>query len=403
MRSVHLVAGNGGLAWFQLLWPQVEVAMANNNNFAWHKPGQATLVAGTYKPLAVGPDTPWVNLPAARQMTGFLCGNNETHTSTPNSTTSLNGANIHAIAATLQAQTPTVIPAIQFRDADYGTAPGAPTAAQVASAGDAVNLFNSAASRAGGLLTMSSNAALYKAQYDAFAQLNRAANRSTQKKAYTTASGAAQFLGTNLAAKLALTQADLTMYGIDGNTPNNVRQIGETLIFTAKAFAMGLTNSVVLPAMRDDPHGAFADGRVNTVPGQLKNVLDGFMNHLSMLTDEATMETLADNTVITVSGDTTKNSLNRNGWPDGTPNNSNMVYVLGGGHLKTGWFGQIKAAGQAEGFDADGNAATYAGGNQAKFALASIAYAIAKRDDRLISPFANGITIANKFGNPKDL
>src|SRR5689334_24551713 len=38
-RSVHIVAGNGGLAWFQLFWPQNDVAAANNTNFAWHKPG----------------------------------------------------------------------------------------------------------------------------------------------------------------------------------------------------------------------------------------------------------------------------------------------------------------------------------------------------------------------------
>ena len=31
-RSVHIVAGNGGLAWFQLLWPQVDVAMARQHH-----------------------------------------------------------------------------------------------------------------------------------------------------------------------------------------------------------------------------------------------------------------------------------------------------------------------------------------------------------------------------------
>jgi len=403
MRSVHLVAGNGGLAWFQLLWPQVDIALANNNNFAWHLPGQGGLVAGTDKPLFVGPDTPFASLPAARQMTGFVCGQNETHTSTPNSTTALNGANIHAIAATLQAQTPTVIPAIQFKDADYGTAPGAPAAAQVASAAAAVGLFNSAASRAGGLLSMASNASLYKAQYDAFAQLNRASGMTTQKKSYSTASGAASFLGTNLAAKLQILPADYTMYGVDGSTRGNVKDIADTLIFTAKAFAMGLTNSVVLPAMRDDPHGAFADGSSNIVPNQLKKVLDGFMTHLSMLTDEATMETLADNTVITVSGDTPKDARNRSGWPDGTAQNSNLVFVFGNGHLKTGWFGKIPATGNALGFDPTGQDAAYNSGNTAKYALASIAYAIAKRDERMISPFANGLTIANFFGKPKDL
>jgi dihydroorotase-like cyclic amidohydrolase len=33
----------------------------------------------------------------------------------------------------------------------------------------------------------------------------------------------------------------------------------------------------------------------------------------------------ADTTVITVHGDTTKNPLNKNGWGDGTPANSNIV------------------------------------------------------------------------------
>ncbi len=35
--------------------------------------------------------------------------------------------------------------------------------------------------------------------------------------------------------------------------------------------------------------------------------------------------------------------------------------------------------------------------------MASIAYAIAKRDERAISQFANGLTISNKFGIPKDI
>ena len=401
-RSVHIVAGNGGLAWWQLLWPQPEIALANNPTFAWHKPGMASLIPGTFKPLAMGPDTPLAAIPAARQMTGFLCGNNETHTGQPQSTTLLNGSNIHAIAAVLQSANPSVIPAITVGQTSLGTAAGAPAAAQVGNAGDAVGLFNSAASRAGGLLAMSSHASLYKAQYDAFAQLNRAANRSTTKKSYTTASGAASFLGTNLAAKLSLQPEDLTMYGIDGNTRNNVRQIAEVLIFAVKAFKMGLTNAIVLPAMNDDPHGAFADGSVNTVPAQLKKVFDGFMTHLTATTDDVTLTTLADDIVFTISGDTTKDSRNASGWPDGTANNSNMIFVYSSGHLKSGWFGQILASGNAEGFNAQGATAAYNGPTQARLALASIAYAIAKRDERAISTFANGLQISNIFGNAKD-
>ena len=84
-RSVHLIAGNGGAAWFQLLWPHNDIAAANNTNFAWHRPGESMLVSGTDKPLTVGPDTPFRDLSPGKQMTCFQCGANETHTSNPTS------------------------------------------------------------------------------------------------------------------------------------------------------------------------------------------------------------------------------------------------------------------------------------------------------------------------------
>ncbi len=401
MRSVHIVAGNGGLAWFTQLWPQVDVAMAANPNFAWNYPGMATLVPGTAKPLAIGPQTPWATLPAARQMTAFTCGRNETHTGTPISTTSLNGANIHAIASVLQAQTPTVIPIIAVGDVDVGNAAGAAQPTQVGDGDQIVGLFNSAASRVGGLLSNSNDATLYKAQYDAFTQLNRASGRSTQKASYTTSSGAAAFLGTNLSAKLSITQADRDLYGLDGATRGNVEAIAKTLIIAVKAFAMGLTNSVVLPAMRDDPHGAFADGSIDLVPPQLKKMLDGFMTHLTQTVDTATNKSLADDVVVTISGDTTKDPRERSGWPDGTPGNTNHLYVLGGGHLKTGWFGSSDRNGDVQGFNGAGNPVAYSQDDTAEIALASVAYAIAKRDERLISQFANGTT-ATGIWNPKD-
>src|SRR5262245_8215736 len=35
-RSVHIVAGDGGFSWFQLLWPHVNVARSNDPKFAFH-------------------------------------------------------------------------------------------------------------------------------------------------------------------------------------------------------------------------------------------------------------------------------------------------------------------------------------------------------------------------------
>jgi len=400
-RSVHVMAGNGGLAWFQLFWPHVDVAEARNATFAWHRPGMETRVAGTYKPLVIGPDTPWANLPASRQVTIWQCGNNETHTGDAVSTTSLNGSNIHAVASALQAASPAVIPIVAVGGVQVGTAPGGFQPAGVTNADGIVGLFNSAASRAGGLLSRQTDASLYKAHYDAFSQLNRAANRSTTKTAYQTASSAAQFLGTNLAAKLQITPEDLTRYGITAGTPANVTAIGRTFIVAVKAFKMGLTNSIVLRAFNDDPHGAFDGGTALTRPPMHKAIFDAFMADLSSTVDDNTLKALADDTVITIAGDTTKNPLQRGGWPDGTPMNSNVVYIYSAGHLKSGWFGGTNRAGQVQGVTPTGDPTTYNGPTMARYATASIAYAIAKRDERAITTFANG-TPLGAFTNPKD-
>lgn len=401
-RSVHIMAGNGGLAWFQLMWPHVDVAEARNNTFAWHLPGQEMRVPGTYKPLVVGPDTPWKNLAAGRQVTIFQAGNNETHTGDSVSTTNLNGSNIHAVASALQANSPSVIPIVAVGGVAVGTAPGGFQPAGVGNADGIVGLFNSAASRAGGLLSRAADASLYKAHYDAFSQLNRAANRSTTKTAYQTASNAAQFLGTNLSAKLAITPEDLTRYGITAGTPQNVAAIGRTFIIAVKAFKMGLTNSVVLRAFNDDPHGAFDNGAVATRPAMHRAIFDAFMADLVANTDDNTLKALADDTVITIAGDTTKNPLQRGGWPDGTPMNSNLVYVYGAGHLKSGWFGGTMRNGTVQGVTPTGDPTTYNGPTMARYATASIAYAIAKRDERMIATFANGTTVSGVFGQPKD-
>jgi hypothetical protein len=400
-RSMHLVAGNGGFAWFQLLWPHTDVALAANPTFAWHKPGMATLVNGTRKPFVRGPDTPFQNLSPQRQMTAFMAGQNQTHTDDPETPVTLGGNKVTAVIGALQANSPSVVPVIVVGGLGYGTAPGAPNPTAVAQAAGMVDLFNSAASRAGGLLAQSRDATLYKAHYDAFAQLNRAANRSTTKQSYVTASGAAQFLGTNLAAKLQILPEDLTRYGVDGNTRANVTAIARTMIISVKAFKMGLTNSVMLRAMNDDPHGAFTGGDVNTVPASLKRVFDAFMTDLTNTNDDNTQRALADDFVMSIHGDTPKTPLAANGWPDGTPGGSNWMYVWGGGDLYTGWYGGIDRNGNVRGFDANGNDAAYNAANCARLATASLAYAVAKRDERLISPFANGIQIADRFGPAK--
>jgi len=127
------------------------------------------------------------------------------------------------------------------------------------------------------------------------------------------------------------------------------------------------------------------------------------MTDLQNTTDDNTMQSLADDTVITIHGDTTKDPTNRNNWPDGTPGNTNVVYVYGAGHLMSGWYGSVDRNGTAKGFGTDGKPTAYNSNTTAKLAMASIAYAIAKRDDRAVSTFANGVAISGIFGRPKQL
>ena len=405
-RTFDIEFGNGALAWMTLFWPLPAIAAAAtpNNNLSWHKPGMQTVVQGTDRPLTIGPDTPWASLPANKQVTAFLCGNNETHTNFAQSTTQIGGSNLLALNSALQAALPAVIPTVTVgQGTTIGTAPGATVAANVGNADGIVDLFNSAASRTGGLLANTNDAALFKAHYQAFIQLNRAANRPTTNIGYTTATSAAAFLGTNLSAKLAVTPEDLMRYGITGTTRNTVTALGRTMIIAVKAFKLGLTNGIVVPALRDDPHQAFDGGDVNVVPAQLKGIFDGFMNDLKATLDDNTSKPLSDNIVITMKGDTYKNPLNNQGWGDGTPGNTNIVYVYSSGQLMSGWFGDISAAGNVQGVGPDGKLTTYNGANTAKYAMASVLYATAIGDDRAIQGFVGGTTVSGVFGRPKQI
>lgn len=391
-RTVHIRAGRGALAWFTLLWPHNDVAAgaSANGNTTWPFQVAATQrIKGTGGDLTIGPNTPFATNEPSLQMTAFMAGQNETHASNPNSIIrSASGNSLFALVSLLQQASPTVIPVVTVDDMDLGSAPGAPRAAVVPTGADIVGLFNSAASREGSLLdkNKTGHADLYRAHYETLAQLNRAANRSTTRDAYTTARSASKFLGTNLAKELSITAADEMAYGIDNTMRPEIREIARTLIVSAKAFQMRLTSSVVLPALRDDPHTAFnniATGQNSLMQttAALKRVLDAFMADLGRRRDDITGQVLSQDIVITIDGDTPKNPLNRINWTDDTPQNTNWLYVFGGGKLKTGWFGGVSRSGQVQGFNpTTGGTADYDGDLQAQAAVGAIAYAVARGD-----------------------
>ena len=160
-----------------------------------------------------------------------------------------------------------------------------------------------------------------------------------------------------------------------------------------------------MPAMNDDPHQAFTGGSVNTIPAQLKLVFDAFMTDLTNTTDDVTGKVLADDTVITITGDTTKSWLiprGGAGWDDSSPGNTNAVFIYSAGDLKPGWFGGISRTGAVQGFAPNGQPAAYDPAGTAKISLASAAYAVVKRDERAMTQFANGTIISGIFGNPKN-
>jgi hypothetical protein len=397
-RLVALACGNGGLSHFQLFWPQVDVARARDPRFAWHRVGEEQMVDGTDMPLAIGPDTPWAALPGDRQVTGFVCGVTETHVRNVQSTSILNGSNVFAIATALQASSMVLVPAVTIGDASIGSANNAAIAAKVDSVDGFIKLFDSAAAQAGGVLADSHDAELFKSQYDVFKELNRGQSRKTQKPAYAIASGAAGVIGSNRASELQITPADLARYGIDGNTRSNVADLARALIVTAKAFRADLTNAVLMPAMTDDPHRHFAVNDVDVVPGQLKVVLDAFMADLQSATDPRTGGPLADNVVIAINGDTPKHCLVRDDWPDNTPGNANLMFIYSAGMLRSGWFGSIDRRGNVLGAGPDGKPTNYNGAMTARYATASLAYAIARGDERRIAEFTSGISIGDGFG-----
>jgi hypothetical protein len=397
-RLVALACGNGGLSHFQLCWPQVDVARARDPRFAWHRPGEEWMAEGTDMPLAIGPDTPWAALPGDRQVTGFVCGVTETHVRNVQSTSVLNGSNVFAIATAVQASSMVPVPAVTIGDASIGSANNAAIAARVDSVDGFIKLFDSTATHAGGLLAASRDADLFKSQYDVFKQLNRGSNSKTQKPAYAIASGAAGVIGKNRASALQITPADLARYGIDGDTRSNVAELARALIVTAKAFQADLTNAVLMPAMADDPHRHFASGDVDIVPAQLKVVLDAFMADLQGATDPRTEGPLADNVVIAINGDTPKHCLVRDDWPDNTPSNANLMFIYSAGLLKSGWFGSIDRRGNVLGAGPDGKPADYNGAITARYATASLAYAIARGDERRIAEYTNGVSVGDAFG-----
>ena len=399
LRHIHVVDGNGGFSNWTLAFPIPAVVKGNNAQFSHYAVGKGVDALGYDKPYTYGPDSPWQQN-STWKMSAFVGGQNETHTATPNSVMTLGGNTMIASAAAIQQANPTLLPVLAVGGIQFGTAPGAPAIAAVGAANQLVDLFNSQASRS--LLQGDANGPLAEAYYKAFLGLNAAAGKATVAKAYGTGKVSMNLLARNLATQLTPTAADLALFGVGANTPGAVTSMSRAMITTMKAFSLGLTSMLIMRGFNNDPHGLFGGGDAQAIGvGQaIGKMLDGLHALGKSLPDPGcSSKTLADALVFSVSGDTYKQPFDRNGWGDGTPGNSNILYVMGAGHIKTGWFGEIANANTARAWDiSTGNvnaAANYANvrGQLGAASGAAALFAVAKGDMRRVQDFYNGPSI----------
>lgn len=421
-KSVHIIGGNGGCAWFQLLWPQMVMADPANfaSGFSYHAFGATQPIAanGTDKAMLYGPEAPWtesLGVPKPGMgVTAIMAGQDETHTQTPVSmVTVASNASMVATCASIQRATPVLLPVVSIEPSNFGDAPGAPSVATVPDANGMVELFNSAASQ--GTLLLEEDKALYETYYKAILGLREAAGRPTWTRHLEVTKTAANLIGKKLAAELMPTPTDLDLYGVNALVTalgandvatKKLSNVARGLATTAKAFKKGLMNCVVIgmspgaaaEQLFTDPHDApNSMPRIVATCTALGQMLNAFYNELALYDDPSCSGMKLDKTTImTLHGDTPHTPLQFNAWPDATPASSNWIYVLGNGYLNTGWFGGVTTnKNVTDGFDPmTGDLVPGQKSNvTSTAACAAVTYAVAKGDMAKVKEFYNGPAI----------
>ena len=433
-RFLGVTCGNGVFAWFQQLWPHVEVASqalvpvmnVTPNNFGAKSSYLFTPdhgytggpgihhTAPNDREFYYSPHAPWTSggVPT-RPMTAIMAGNDETHTAFPTSSSLVSSSS--SLAATIGAiqmqESSAIVPVIGIDPLEYGSANGAPDVVTAPSAEGIIDLFNSAASQF--TLSTVADQQLFETYYNALVGLRRAAGRSSWQPQLDITKNAARLIGLNFAAALTPTAQHLNDFGItelSTATISPMQRAGleafaRTLVTVALAFRLGLSNSAIValspgPTSEQtftDPHVTGASS-INKNRGRetarlLGKMLDAFYNELATQPDpESSGQTLADTTVFAAWGDTPHTPLKLSNWPDATPMDSNWIYVMGQGYLEQGWFGRVHPGGTVSGFDPkDGTEdINIPSTNTSTEAGAAVAYAVARGDMNKVSEFYVG-------------
>jgi hypothetical protein len=228
-----------------------------------------------------------------------------------------------AAAATIQLTRPSITPVILVgtmervggggttRDFyNAGNMPGAPEPAIVSGAEAMVDLFNSNATLAAGILSNPKNAVIYEAYVKGLIGSSKTASIPTFTRGYRTGKVAANLVGLNLADQLRATDADRVRYGFTGNNPSKAAELRDRMIVAAKALKLGLTSQVCIKYFSDDPHDIFSAAGVgglnaSDVAELFSRLLNAFMDDLMSVQDPFCPGIkLGDNTVIAFVGDT---------------------------------------------------------------------------------------------------
>ncbi|MCW5801764.1 MAG: hypothetical protein KIT31_05205 [Deltaproteobacteria bacterium] len=312
-RVVHVVAATGGLAWFTLVWPAPKVitqfapTFAYDNSMAAKDLGTAPPQHALFARKLVGGRAVWEGKGRDPQPSVFIAGMNETHSPQPSSIVQSTGVGLIAAGASLQVEALAApVPVLVIGNSGpYGQAMGAPAPVSVSNV-------------EGGIVVLAASAGVAESQL-----------RPGPEQLARYLSPGATNIETDVATKLA---------------------------FVANALRLGVVSTVVLPAFNDDPHGAFTNGIATARANSLALALDEFYADLASANEPACGRggaplSMADNVVLLVTGDTPKNSFDNTNWPDGTPGNSNWIYVRSNGFTIPGWFGDIDPAGTRTNWD----------------------------------------------------
>jgi len=357
-RLVHLVGGNGGLAWFTLVWPIPSMIQNFNPAFAYDDPTKA--IAQGSDPLhpLFARNNLWAQRGTSPFATVFVAGLNETHTNQPSSNAVNNQVGLDAAATVVQTPFGSTFPAVIVGNAGpFGTAPGAATPVAVGNASGMIDLLVSA-------------------------------HVATDAQIRPTAQQLARYLPAG---------------AVTAET-----EVATALATAANAYKFNLLSDLVLPAVEDDPHGGFVGGAETGRANNLAQMLDAFYADLQTANEPACGNaeggplSFADNTVLYVAGDTPKAFTITGGtWDDGTVSSTNQVFLRSNGFIKPGWFGVIDVeAGAHTNFDVTTGAPSSAGTDDpmdTAAGWASTLYAVARGDAASVSMFTPAIFEGEKL------